>query len=182
MPRVDDISDKFFNRDGSDVTLKEFTSRLLASETRPGEISVRPTSKQDYVVNGKSVYGLLTDRGNGRVYDGLKSLELMSRQIKGVGSSSHTLFDATIIAFSADDMRNSTPESAARIVNVNLGMVEVVVAAVSTSSYELEKYNSFVNKIAREIRAGGFSTEDNIAEALVRVKALINSVIHKVIR
>jgi hypothetical protein len=183
MPRITEISDKFFNRDDAGMTLTEFTSKLIADETKNGEVGVKATSAQDYVVNGQDVYRFLSDRGNGRIYDGLKSLELMARIIKGVSLTSVSLFDNEIIAFTADDMKNASMDVAVIIVNSNIGVKEVYDFAKSIGSPEIESYDAFINKIARQVRAGGFKTEDHIAEALVRVKALIKSVINsKVVR
>lgn len=179
MPRVTEISDKFFNRDDSGMTLSEFTSKLIADETKNGEVGVKVTSAQDYMVNGQDVYRFLSDRGNGRIFDGLKSLELMSRIIRGVNVTSVTLFDDNkIIAFTADDMKGATMEVAMEIVTTNLGLKDVYSFAKAHRSPELVAYDAFVSKIARQVRAGGFKTEEHIAEALVRVKALVKSALN----
>lgn len=184
MPRITDISEKFFNRDDNGMTLTEFTTKLMADETKNGEVGVKATSTQDFVINGQDVYRFLSDRGNGRIYDGLRSLELISRTIRGVSLSSATLFDTTIVAFTVDDMKAATVDSAIVIVNANIGIKDVYDYAKSVNSTELANYDAFAKKIAREIKAGGFKTEAHIAEALVRVKALIKSVLNsnKVVR
>jgi hypothetical protein len=175
MPRVTEISDKFFNRDEASQTLSEFTSALIASETRNADVGINLTSPQDFVVNGANIYNLLADRGTGRVYEGLKSLELMSRVIKGLSATAVTLFDNKIIAFSAEDMRASNDTAAIDIINSNLGMKEVYDFAKNANASEVVRYNVFVSKIARQIKAGGFKTEDHLTEALVRVKALVKA-------
>lgn len=178
MPRITEISDKFFNRDDAGMTLTEFTSKLIADETKNGEVGVKVTSAQDYVINGQDVYRFLSDRGNGRIYEGLKSLELMSRVIKGVSITSVTLFDSEIIAFTADDMRSATLEAAMDIVNANIGIKDVHDFAKSINSAEIANYDIFIARIARQVRAGGFKTEEHIGEALVRVKSLVKSVLN----
>jgi hypothetical protein len=177
MPRINEISDKFFNRDDADMTLAEFTSNLIDKETQNMDVGVKVTSPLDFVVNGEDVSRLLIDSGTGRIYDGLKSLELMSRIINGASASSSSLFDAEIIAFNADDMRAATNRQAYNIVNVNLGVKDILDYAKSINSPETAAYEEFVSKIARQIKAGGFKTEDHLAEALVRVKALVKSVL-----
>ena len=102
----------------------------------------------------------------------------MSRIIKGVSLTSVSLFDSQIIAFTADDMRNAPIETAMVIVNANIGIKDVYDFAKSVSASEVQSYDAFITRIAREVRAGGFKTEDHIAEALVRVKALIKSVLN----
>lgn len=179
MPRITEISDKFFNRDDAGMTLTEFTSKLITDESKNGEVGVKATSAQDYVVNGQDVYRFLSDRGNGRIFDGLKSLELMSRIIRGVSQTSVSLFDSNeIIAFTADDMKGSSMETAMKIVNANIGIQDVYSFAKSLGSPEIESYDLFISKIARQVRAGGFKTEEHITEALVRVKALVKSALN----
>lgn len=183
MPRLTEISDKFFNRDDAGMTLTEFTTKLIADETKNGDVGIKLTSPQDYIVNGQDVFRFLSDRGNGRIYDGLKSLEVMSRIIKGVSVTSASLFDNEIIAFTAEDMRNASMETAMVIVNSNIGIKEVYDFAKSVNSSEIEGYDAFITKIARQVRAGGFKTEDHLSEALVRVKSLVKSVFNsKVVR
>lgn len=177
MPRLEEISDKFFNRDDASMTLAEFTSNLIDKETQNIDVGVKATSALDFVVNGEDVSRLLVDRGTGRIYEGLKSLELMSRVINGSSASSSSLFDAKIIAFSANDMQSSTTKQSYDIVNANLGVKDVLNYAKSVNAPEVARYEDFVSIIARQIKAGGFKTEDHIAEALVRVKALVNSAI-----
>jgi hypothetical protein len=183
MPRIAEISDKFFNRDGEAQTLTEFADALIAEETKNGDVGINVTSQQDFMVNGTNVYPYLTDRGTGRVYDGLKSLELMSRVIKGVSLKSASLFDAKIIAFTPEDMKGASDEVARTIVNSNLGLKEVYEFARVSRSKELAAYDIFIKKIVRQIKAGGFRAEDHITEALVRVKALVKTTINpKVVR
>lgn len=179
MPRIAEITEKFFTRDRGELTLSEFTTQLIAEETKNGEIGVKKTSSIDYIINGQDVYRFLSDRGNGRIYDGLKSLELMSRLIRGAGESSTSLFDnVQIIAFSVDEMKYSTIEGASHIVNANLGLSEIHRFAKAVGSREIEQYDAFIAKIARQIRAGGFKAEEHLTEALVRVKALIKTVLN----
>lgn len=175
MPRLTEISEKFFNRDDAGQTLSEFTSALIAQESQNSDVGVKATSPQDFVVNGQNVYQFLNDRGTGRIYDGLKSLELMSRIIRGVSIAASSLFDATIIAFTPDDMKNASMAGAADIVIANLGLKEVYVYAKNQNSPEIAAFDVFVARIARQVKAGGFKTEDHITEALVRVKALVKS-------
>lgn len=177
MPRITEISDKFFNRDDAGGTLSEFTAAIIDAETMQVDVGIKTNSPLDFMVNGKDVSRLLTDRGTGRIYEGLKSLELMSRIIKGVGVSSSTLFDANIIAFSASDMQNASINRAYDITNTNLGVKDILDYARSVNSTEVAGYEDFVAKITREIKAGGFKTETYLHEALVRIKALIRSVL-----
>lgn len=178
MPRIAEITEKFFNRDDSGMNLREFTDNLIAQETRNGSVGVKATSVQDFVINGQDVYRFLSDTGNGRIYEGLKSLELMSRVIKGVSLTSVSLFDNKIIAFTPDDIRNATMEDAMVIVNTNIGIKDVYDFAKAANSKEITRYDEFISRIAREVRAGGFITENHITEALIRVKALIKSVFY----
>lgn len=179
MPRVTEISDKFFNRDDNGQTLTEFVRDLTAKETRNNEVGIIVGIPTDFVINTADVYRFLSDRGAGRIYDGLRSLELMSRTIKGIGLSTAKLFDNTIIAYTPDDMKNAANDMAIRIICANIGIQEVYDYAKSVNSTEVAGFDAFASIIARQIKAGGFKTEDHIQEALVRVKALIRSVLYK---
>lgn len=178
MARITDISDKFFNRDDSAETLTEFTRKLTAAETLNSGVGLVLNIPSDFTVNTADVYRFLSDRGAGRIYDGLKSLELMSRTIRGIGISTARLFDNDIISHTADDIKNASPEYAIRIINANIGIQDVYDYAKLTGSKELAGYEAFASVIARQIKAGSFKTEDHIQEALVRVKSLIRSVLH----
>ena len=178
MPRIAEISDKFFNRDDAGQTLTEFTTALIADETKNGDVGIKSISQQDFVVNGQDVYRFLSDRGNGLVYDGLKSLELMSRIIRGVSIESAALFDSTIIAFSPDDMKQASMETASIIVIANLGLKDVYDYAKAANSSEIAAFDAFVLKVARRVKSGGFKTDEHIGEALVRVKALVKSALN----
>lgn len=179
MPRVKEIADKFFNRDDAGQTLTEFVGALTASETRNSSVGIQLSTPQDFTVNGQDVYRFLSDRGAGRVYDGLKSLELMSRTISGIGVSTAALFDNVIIAFTATDMQGASDDQAAKIVSANIGILDVYNYAKSVNSLQVAQYDLFVASVARQVRAGGFKTDDHLDEALIRVKALIRSVLNK---
>lgn len=172
MSKVTEISDKFFTGKDNGMSLTEFARSITTTVTSP-DYTVSPTTEQDFVVNGTNVYQFLTDTGGGRIFDGLKSLELMSRIIRGVGQSSATLFDNVIIAFTADDMKGAPINVAVDIVTANLGLRDVLSYTKRLNLTEATKYEDFATRLAREVRAGSFRTEDYIMEALVRVKALV---------
>lgn len=179
MARVREISEKFFNRGASEKTLREFINDISRSETRNNNIGTKIHVPSDFVISSKDVYRLLTDRGNGRIYDGLKSLEMMSRVISGISKSADSIFDNKIIAFSADDMRNADDAMASRIICSNIGILDVYQFCKAVGSSEVATFDTFVSRISRKIKAGSFKTEDHIQEALVRVKALIRAAINR---
>lgn len=179
MTRVKEISDKFFSRDVNTKTLTEFANSLIAQENKIVSVNVPVTSAEEYKINGEDVYRFLTDSGNGRVYDGLKSLEVMSRIIRGVGESLETLFDNKIISHSAEDMKTASIEGAVRIVNANLGLDSILAYARSKKSIALDEYDEFVTRIARDVKTGVFKTEAYLPEALLRIKSLIKLILNK---
>ena len=178
MPRIKEISDKFFNRDDNGKTLSEFTDELVPREAIVGEVGITLAASGDYVLNGQSVYHLVTDRGNGRIYDGLKSLEAMARMIRGIGSSSTTMFDSNIIAYTPNDMKTASMELAIVIVHANLGLKDIYSYAKSIGLPEIAAYDTLAASIARQVRSGGFRTEDHITEALLRVQNLVKSALN----
>lgn len=182
MSKIKEISDKFFQRESPDKNLKQFVQNLTADASQTvGVVSV--FSPKDYTINGNDVYRFLSDRGAGRIYDGLKSLEFMARTIRGASLESASLFDGKIIVHTVNEMKAASVEQASIIVNANIGIQEVYLFAKQHGLEELVKYNVFILKIARLVKAGTFKTEDHIAEALVRVKALVRSALNvKVIR
>lgn len=177
MAKIREITDKFFNRTSSDKTLRDIAADLKAAGAVENG-TIKPTASSDFTINGNDVYRFLSDRGTGRIYDGLKSLELISRTIRGASKYSTSLFDNTIIAYSVDDMKAASIATATIIVNSNIGIHEVYLYAKSVGSPEIASYDIFVAKIARQIKAGSFKTEDHIAEALIRVKALVRSALN----
>lgn len=179
MPRVKEIADKFYNRDDAGQTLTEFVTELTSNETRNSSVGVQIAAPADFNVNGNDVYRFLSDRGNGRIYDGLKSLELMSRTISGIGLSTAALFDNVIIAYSATDMQGANDDTAAKIISANIGILEVYSYAKSVNSKQVAVYDQWVAGVARQVKAGGFKTDEHIEEALIRVKALIKTVLSK---
>ena len=178
MLGIKQITDRFFAREAG-VTIRDLTSSLMSGETNVPTGIVKPTSEKDFVVNGKDVYKFLSDTGNGRIYEGLKSLELMSKIIKGVGNSSVTLFDNKIIAFTPDDMKSASAEGAKTIINANLGVKDIYDFAKISNSNEIARYDEFLSRISRQVKAGGFIAEEHRIEGLVRVKALIRSIFWK---
>ena len=176
MPRIKEISDKFFNRDDTGKTLAEFANELVPSEAVFGEVAFNLPVIPDYTFNGKSVYNLLTDRGNGRVYDGLKSLEIMSRMIRGVGTSS--MFGTDIIAYTPNDMKSAQMDVAVAIVNANLGVSDIYSYAKSVGLPEVAAYDRLISTIARKVRAGGFKVEEHLYEAIVQVRKLVKAALN----
>lgn len=174
MSRVREISDKFFNRDDASSTLAEFVDDITDAENRNSSVGIR--SRIAETLDDAKLYRLLSDRGNGQIYEGLRSLELMSRTIKGVGTTS--LFDNVILAYTADDMKRSDDPTGIRIANTNIGIQEIYEYAKSINSVEVAAYDRFATKIVKQIRAGGFKTDEHIQEALIRVKALIRSTLN----
>ena len=175
--RIKEISDKFFSRDAAAKTVSEFTSELVEAETRNGSVGLELHAKPDFSVDGNDVYRFLSDRGTGRIYEGLKSLELMARTMNGVSEQSLQLFDNKIIAFTAEDMRTADEATALLIINSNIGISQIYAYAKNKESSQIPAYEAFVRSIARRIKAGTFRTENHINEALVRVKALIKTVL-----
>lgn len=175
MANIDKITQKFFGRDETKQTLREFTTDLASSENRSDDTRVSPFSPQDFVLNGKSVYILLADNGTGRIYEGLRSLEMMSRVIRGVSESSVSLFNETIIDSTPSVMRTASSAKSIEIISKNLGVFDVLDYAKSVSSPEVARYEAFALRINRKIKAGSFKTDEHLAEALLRVKALVRS-------
>lgn len=178
MSKIKEITDKFYNRTDSNATVTDFINSLNSAASKTTDIAVKTNSEKEYVVNGQDVYRFLSDRGTGRIYEGLKSLELMSRTIRGASKSSTNLFDGAIIAYTPDEMKAAVIEVAVSVVNANIGVQDIYLFAKSVGSKEMTAYNAFAQKIARQVKAGSFKTETHIAEALIRVKALVNSVLN----
>lgn len=177
MTKITEISDKFFNRENSDATVKDFVDGLETIANRTN-VTTGPKANQESLIGSTEVYRFLSDRGTGRIYEGLKSLELMSRTIRGVTQTSASLFDNAIIAYSVAEMKAADMTLAGVIVNANIGIQEIYTIAKAGESKEIAAYDAFVSKIARQIKAGGFKTEDHINEALIRVKALVKSALN----
>lgn len=176
MARVKEISEKFFNRDERNQTLTEFTNAIVKAEALNFAVGIDISQPTDFTVNGNDVYRFLSDRGAGRVYDGLKSLELMSRTIRGINADS-ALFDNAIIAFTTSDMQDADDLTASKIVSSNIGILEVYNFAKAAGSSQIAAYDIFAATVARQVKAGGFKTDEHIDEALIRVKSLIRSVL-----
>lgn len=173
MTRIKEISDKFFSRDPNVKTLTEFATEVLAVEGKIIQVGGNETSAENFKVNGEDVYQFLSDNGNGRIYDGLKSLETMSRIIRGVGEGLETLFDNKILSHTVDDMVAADIAGAVRIVNANLGLTEILVYARSKNVQQLKDFETFATRIAKDVKTGTFRTEPYLAEALLRIKSLI---------
>jgi hypothetical protein len=178
MPRITEISDKFFSRTDDGKTLAEFADALVPRDANIGELGINLTVSGDFVLNGESVYQLVADRGTGRIYDGLKSLESMSRVIRGIGAGSTTMFDSNIIAYTPNDMKTASIDVAIVIVHANLGLSNIYPYAKAMGLQEVAAYDKFAATIARQVRAGGFKTEDHITEALLRVKNLVKAALN----
>lgn len=170
MDKIKEIEDKFFKLGDYDpVKIDAFVRETVEGENDSGVVKLAKPALFDEV----DAFKFLNDRGTGRIYQGVRSLELISRSLRGVPASSLTLFDAKIMAYGPEDMRTAGQETARNIITANLGISNYYDAVRSVDNVEVAKYKEFMDKVAKEVKSGGFSAAVSLSEALVRTKAIV---------
>lgn len=114
----------------------------------------------------------IDDRGSGRISKGVKSLEAITKTLKGIQASSLTLFDQEIYS-NPFDFRSYDVNNARTVIYENLGLTEFIPLAMVVSPKIITQLNIMVDKMFIDIKNSTFSYENYINEALPRCKLVV---------
>lgn len=173
MSTIKDIEDRFFSLgDYSDISIRNFVDKTKKdrSTAAGGLLSMIPTPP---AFDESDAFKFINDRGEGRIYQGLQSLELMSRVLHGTSLESLALFEGTIIAYQPKDIKYAKTETARLIILANLG-VDAYWNVVKLKEHEdVAKFILFMDKLVRQVKAGSFRAADSFNETAIKTKAIV---------
>ena len=114
----------------------------------------------------------LTDRGNGRISKGVKSLEAITKIFKGISSSALVLFEQ-VIYDNPSNFKEYDSMSARQIIYNNLGLAEYISLAKSVSQTVIDDLNNMVDRMFKDMKNLTFTYDNYINEALIKCKNVV---------
>lgn len=173
MNTIKDIEDKFFNLgDYSDISIRQFLDKTKRDRSVASGGFASTTSPPP-VFDESDAFKYLSDRGDGRIYQGLQSLEFMSRVLNGTPASSLSLFDGKLLAYKPDDLKYANTATGRLIILTNLGVEGYWDVVKALEHDDVAKFFLFMDKLVRQIKSGGFRAADSFNEAALRTKAIV---------
>lgn len=157
---------------------REFTNVeafLLRQNEANSEVLI-PVTESNKITKDNS-FGLLLDRGNGPITEGMKSLEIISKSLRGINLNSLLLFDGKIIASSPAQMKSASDVLARQIVIDNIGMQKYIDLAINNATSEVDQLNSLCSTIAKRVKSGSFKYLEFRDVLLLRCKKVITAAI-----
>ncbi len=116
----------------------------------------------------------IDDRGNGRISNGVRSLEAITKTFKGIPSGALVLFDQVIYDNPYNFFTYSTT-LARPIIYSNLGLTEYIPLATSVSPSSIEELAVMADRMFGDMRNLTFTYDKYINEALARCKLVVRA-------
>lgn len=114
------------------------------------------------------------DRGDGRISNGVRSLEAITKTFKGIESGSLVLFDQVIYDNPFNFREYSTFNARPTIYN-NLGLAEYVPLARAVSSNVILELELLSDRMFKDMKNLTFTYDKYINEALIQCKLVVRT-------
>lgn len=168
----EEIDHRFVNESVTSVARYIDTLRfpIVVSQSQTGSyMPDKPKFEQMALYQNADIYA---DSGNGRVSDGLRGLELLSRTCKGIPIDNLFMFNNTIHSSSADQVKNASDDQLIQIVIDNLGLTFIMSNAKKVSPSLVEEFRTVCYRIGYQVRSGTFQKEPIQSTVLMYAKKL----------
>lgn len=164
-----------FKKNGAGTSVADFISNNFKLATNIPQL-FQTTSPNYIKINTSKNLAFMNDdgTGNGRITLGVKSLEAISKTLKGVNTSSLVLFDQ-IIYTRPYDFRNQSTDDARITIATNLGIAEMLPQVKLMSNDIINLFNNMADRMTVDIRSGTFSFDKYIHEALRVIKSVVRT-------
>lgn len=166
---IKQIQDSFTK--GQMTTVDEF----IKNNYKP-EPTAAVTAYQTFYAQVKtgSYLAYLNDTGEGRISSGLKSLEAITKVLKGVPASAMVLFDQIIYTNPYIFRESDNDESIIEVIE-NLGLAQFVIPAGLVSKNVVIDINELSLRISKDVKSGVFTFNKYLNETLRKSKAVVSA-------
>lgn len=166
---VKQIQDSFTR--GEMTTVDEFVERNFRPEPATG-VTPSQTLYSELTRGSSLLY--LNDNGDGRISDGLKSLEAITKVLKGIPASAMVLFDQVIYT-NPYTFRDTTDAESIDLVIQNLGLAPFVAPALAVSPNSIKALNELSLRMSKDIKNGTFTFNKYLNETLRTGKTVVKA-------
>lgn len=156
------------------IGLTSIDKFLLDNLNRGGDISpnlYEPVSEN--ITKSKNL-AYTDDRGNGRISNGVRSLDAITKTFKGIESGSLVLFDQ-IIYDNPFNFKGYNTFNARPIIYNNLGLAEYVPLALAVSPTVILELESLSDRMFKDMKNLTFTYDKYINEALICCKLVVRA-------